>query len=127
MSRSRTSISALLLCLPPSIASASTSTTEMREQVIQIVTDGNWQSHTCRRVQELGKQSVSLEECNSRVDAANAQCLELARLRVPTVANADDATYLVEILMTCPIARVLGIGYVIDKRKIYIQWSELGR
>jgi hypothetical protein len=97
----------------------------MRDQVIQIVVEGDWGSHTCQRVEELGKHTVSRSECIQRVPAANARCTEFARIKVPEVTDEDQADFLVDILMTCPVADVLGIGYIIDSRRIYIQWGEL--
>lgn len=51
--------------------------------------------------------------------------MELAKARVPVVANDEQGEFFVMILMSCPVADLLGIGYVIKDGKIYIQWSEL--
>lgn len=53
--------------------------------------------------------------------------MKIAKAKFPHVTSEDEAKLLVGILMTCPVAKVLGIGYVIDGEKIHIQWSEIGR
>lgn len=122
----RAAIAASLICLP--FASlAETSGTEMRDEVIKVVTGNNWDAHTCRRVASLGEGKVSAEECQSKVGPANERCLALAKDKVPTVTNEEQTGFLVEILMTCPVADVLGVGYVVDGKKIHIQWSERDR
>ena len=125
MSRIRVAITAALSCLPL-LSLASTSGIEMRDEVIQFVIDGDWSSHTCRRVIGLGRGTVSGEECAVKVVSANAKCLDLAKTTLPVVTNEEQTEFLVEILMTCPVAHVLGIGYIIDGKQIHIQWNELG-
>jgi hypothetical protein len=117
----------LALLAVPSIAAASVSGEQMRDQVITIVTDSDWNDHTCRRVDGLGKNTVSPSECRERLNSANSQCIELAKSKVPIVLDEDQAKFLVDILMSCPIAKVLDIGYEFEGTKIHIQWSELNR
>jgi len=99
----------------------------MRDEVIQMVTDKDWSNDTCRRVIELGKGKVSLDECLSKVESANTRCLKFAKSTVPTVTSEDQGKFLVGILMTCPMADVLDIGYIVKGGKIHIQWSELDK
>ena len=125
MKRTHFRIAAVLLALSPSAAAVSGE--EMRDEVIKIVSDGDWSTHTCRRVEGLGKGTVSPEDCASRVNAANAECIKIAKGKFAQVTSENDARLLVEILMTCPVAKVLDIDYVIDGENIHIQWSEIGR
>jgi hypothetical protein len=99
----------------------------MRDQVIEIVVSHDWNKETCRRVGQLGKGTVSSDICSLRVDPANARCLAFAKERVPVVLEKEQAEFLVQILMTCSVADVLGIGYSIDGKQIHIQWNELKR
>ena len=124
MNRIQLSIFPVLLSLAP-MAAASVSGEQMRDQVIQIVTDSDWSTQTCRRVEILGKNTVSAAECKDRVGSANTQCIELAKSRVPVVLGEDQAEFLVSILMSCPVAKVLNIGYIFEGTKIHIQWNEL--
>ena len=116
----------VFLCWPLWV-SASVSGEQMRDEVIEMVTDNNWSGETCRRVQELGKNMVSGAQCLQRVDLANSRCLELARTEVPVILEEEQAKLLVGILMTCPMAQVLNIGYKINGGKIHVQWSAIGR
>jgi len=100
---------------------------EARDDIIRMVAANNWNAYTCRRVEGLGKATVSPAECAARVEPANAECIEIAKAKLPQVSTEDEAGFLVEILMTCPVAKVLDIGYIIDGRKIHIQWNEIGR
>ena len=126
MNRIQLSIMPVLLALAPTVA-ASVSGEQMRDQVIQSVTDSDWSDQTCHRVGGLGRGSVSPAECRKRVGPANIQCVELAKSKVPVVLGKDQAEFLVRILMSCPIAKVLNIGYLFEGTKIHIQWSELSR
>lgn len=126
MNHTRIAMSATLLCLSP-CALAEVSGAQMTDDVIKMVAESDWSSQTCQRVEGLGKSTVSPAQCTQRVAAANTRCTELARAKLPEVTDGDQAKFLVEILMTCPVADVLGIGYIIDGRKIHIQWGELGR
>jgi len=124
MPTSRLLATFVLLCVPL-YSAGSGSVDQMGDDVAGAVNYGDWSAHTCRRVEELGKGTVSPDECIARVDAANTRCMELAKARVPVVANDEQGEFFVMILMSCPVADVLGIGYVIKDGKIYIQWSEL--
>jgi hypothetical protein len=127
MNRIHIAITVALLC-PASYAVAGVSGEQMRDQIIETVVHDNWNNkETCRRVAELGKGTVSSDMCSLRVDPANTRCIAFAKKRVPVVLEKEQAEFLVEILMTCPIADVLGIGYSIDGRQIHIQWNELNR
>ena len=99
---------------------------QMRDDVIQIVVNGGWTEHTCRRVAGLGKGTVSPEECASRLATANAECIELGKSTYPRVMNKTDGEGLVSLLVACPVAKVLRIGHKVHDGKLYVQWSEIG-
>ena len=98
---------------------------EVRDQIIEAISDSERDEHTCRRVRELGKGTVSDEECIERLKIANAECLKIAKENVPRVQVKHESKFLVEILMGCPVAKVLDIGLHIVDGKVHIQWEEI--
>ena len=108
-----------------SLVQAEVSYEEMRDEVIRIVADDGWENHTCKRVEQFGKGVVTMEECWLEVESANKECREIGIEYVPQVKNELDGEFLVKILMACPIAKVLGIGFIVENGKVYVQWNEL--
>lgn len=82
-------------------------------------------AHTCRRVQELGRNTVTPQECNDRLEQANSECRSLATQYFDDAPSEADVELLGAIVMVCPIAKVLNISFRIIDGKAHIGWSEL--
>ena len=73
--------------------------------------------HNCRRVHEMSYSEISIEECNKKLVQANKECMSIVNEYVPSDPSIDEARGMVRILMTCPVAKILGIeGY--DPKKV---------
>ena len=100
---------------------------QVRDQIIEETSDKERDKHTCKRVHSLGKGTVSGKECLERLQKANKECLEIAKKQLLQVRTENEGTLLVSILMVCPIAKVLDIGFNVINQKVYVQWDEIGK
>ena len=82
-------------------------------------------NHTCRRVGELGRDTVTEQECRARVEEANRYCRALAPEYIPDTPSQEDIQTLGAIAMICPIARVLKISFRIEDGRAFVGWNEL--
>ena len=113
---------ALVLILPFAVAEGSNT---FRDELLKDFPLDEVNEHTCRRVQELARNTVTPEKCLERVEEANSYCRSLAPKYVPDNPTQDDIPLLGAIAMVCPIARVLDIGFQIKDGKAFVQWNEL--
>jgi hypothetical protein len=107
-------------------ATHSTQESASREELISSLTsDGTVDAHTCKRVASFGKGKISPEECKAKFPEANKHCLEVTRKNVPeNITNEADGRLIAQILMSCPMAKILNYPYSIIDGKPKIEFPE---
>ena len=65
-------------------------------------------AHTCKRVQSMSKGVISDEQCKAKLVDVNKECMRLILKYVPSKPSGDETRGMVNILMTCPIAKIMG-------------------
>lgn len=98
-----------------------------REELISsLISDGAIDEHTCKRVISFGKGKVSPEECKAKLPEANKHCLEITRKNVPeNVSTEVEARLITQILMTCPMVKILNYPYSIIGGMPKIEFPEI--
>ena len=96
-----------------------------RDQLIAEIQDERADNRICRRVREMGRGEVAEATCRSQLGVANAFCSALAREHTPSTPSESEARKLVEILMICPVAKILDLPFSIHNGKIGVRWSDL--
>lgn len=92
----------------------------VQEAINNIYDDFRANTFTCINVVKLGKGSVSKAQCEKQLKAANEKCAKLAQKNVISFSKEEDAHNLMQILITCPVAHMLGHEYQIkDGKAIY--------
>ncbi len=92
----------------------------INETITNIYDDFQANVFTCINVVKLSKGKVSKEECEKHLSSTNKECATLAKENIKTVLSQNDALNLMDILVSCPVIKMMGKKYeIIDGKPVY--------
>jgi len=96
--------------------------TEFVDIFIAMVYEGKVDDHTCKRVMSFAPDKMTINECLSKAEAVNPECEILARQHVKSVVDENERRKMVEILMVCPVAKLLEYPYIFIDGDIKVEF-----
>jgi len=77
--------------------------------------------YTCDSVVLYSKGKITEKVCQDKLNQTNEHCASLAKTSVVALSTQEHAKDLVQILVTCPVAKMLGYPYEIINGKAVMQ------
>ena len=106
-----------------SLAKATMAKTEdpiMNEIIHNIYNSEVANGYTCDSVVLYSEGKITKQNCEAQLEKTNAQCASMAKSSLSALLTESDAKNLVQILVTCPVAKMLGHPYEIKDGRAHM-------
>lgn len=71
--------------------------------------------YTCESVQKFSEGKISIQDCETALKETNEDCASLAREQYDHLDLDNNPEQLIKILVSCPVAKMLGYSYQVVK------------
>lgn len=85
-----------------------------RDQIIaDIYSSELANKYTCDSVLKFSNGLISTNECKEKIPNINKICEDIAKKQIQSLQDENEAKKLIQILVTCPVSKMLGYNYSI--------------